>query len=96
MLLTPAQTKQPGEQLAVDIDYTDFIAGRTVTSITPVVTTPSGITLVNQLLSGNVLQLLVGGGTTGTTYRWRVVTSIVISGLTHIVEGEFDTIVQEI
>ena len=96
MLLTPAQTKQPNEQLALDIDYTDFIAGRTVTSITPVVTTPSGITLVNSLQSGNVLQLLVGGGTTGNTYRWQVRTSIVISGLTHIVEDEFDTIVQEI
>lgn len=98
MLLTPAQTKQPGEQLLWEIDYADYIAGRTLDSaITASVTvSPAGITKVAQVISGTKLQVLVGGGTDGQTYRWRALATLIIGGLTHIVEDEVDTIVQEV
>lgn len=95
-LLTPPQTKQPGEALSVDIDYTEFIAGRSVTSLTPTITTPAGLTLVTSGMSGNKLQLHISGGTTGQSYKWTISMAIVISGITHIVEDEFFTIVDEV
>ena len=95
-LLTPPQIKQPGETLPVDIIYDDVINGRTYTSITPTVSTPSGITLVSQQLSGTVLQLYVAGGTGGQSYKWTISTAIVIGGRTTVVEDEFFTIVEEV
>jgi hypothetical protein len=95
-LLTPAQTKQPGEALSVDIDYTKFIKDRTVESITPTITTPAGLTLVVSLMNANVLQLHVAGGMAGQSYKWTISTAIVISGVTHVVEDEFFTLVEEV
>lgn len=97
MALIGSFTKQPGEALPVDITYADVIGGRTTTSITPVVTVPSGMTMSEtQDLSGEVLQLYVAGGTSGQNYRWTVVTTIVIGGKDTIVEDEFDVVVLEV
>ena len=88
--------KQPAEQLPVDIDYSEVIAGRTTSSISPSITVPSGMTKVSHQMSGETLQIYVTGGTSGQSYRWTVLTSITISGNVTIVEDEFDVVVLEI
>ena len=96
MALMGTMTKQPGETLPVDIDYTAVIAGRTVSSLTPTITVPSGITMVSNQVSGNVLQIYLSGGTDAQSYKWTISTSILIGGRTTIVEDEFIVLVQEV
>lgn len=89
-------TKQPGEILPLDISFSTVIGGRTTTSITPTCTAPVGMTKVSQTLAGEVMQIYISGGTTATTYRWTVVTDIMIGGSTTRIEDEFDVIVEEV
>lgn len=96
MALLGSFTKQPSEQLPVDISYADVIGGRTATDITPTITVPSGMTSISSSVTGSVLQIYVATGSTGTTYRWVVRTSITIGGLVTIVEDEFDVVVLEV
>ena len=96
MALMGSFTKQPGETLPVDIDYTAVIAGRTVSTLTPTITVPSGLTMVSNQVSGNVLQIYLSGGTAGASYKWTISTAIVIGGRTTIVEDEFITLVEEV
>ena len=96
MALLGSFTKQPAEQLPVDISYADVIGARTASSIVPTVTVPSGMTSISSVVTGSVLQIYLGTGTTGQTYRWVVQTSITIGGLVTIVEDEFDVVVLEI
>lgn len=96
MALIGAYSQQPGEQLPVDISYTAVIGGRTVSLMTATVVTPVGMTLVSQEVVGEVLQLFITGGTTGTSYRWSVLMSITIGGRLTKVEDEFDIVVQEV
>lgn len=96
MALLGSFVKQPGETLPVDISFSLVIGGRSTSSITPVATVPSGMTMASGTLSGETYQIYVAGGTTGVTYRWTVVTTIVIGGKSTIVEDEFDVIVEAI
>ena len=96
MALLGSFTKQPAEQLPVDISYADVIGARTASSIVPTVTVPSGMTSISSVVTGSVLQIYLGTGTTGQTYRWVVRTSITIGGLVTIVEDEFDVVVLEV
>lgn len=96
MALLGSFTKQPAEQLPVDISYADVIGARTASAITPTVTVPSGMTSISSVVTGNVLQIYVATGLTGQTYRWIVRTSITIGGLVTIVEDEFDVVVLEV
>lgn len=96
MALIGSMTKQPGEILPVDISYASVIGVRTASSITPTVTVPVGMTAVSQVLSGQVLQIYLSGGTNAQSYRWTVVTDIVIGGATTRVEDEFDVVVEDV
>lgn len=96
MALLGSFTKQPAEQLPVDISYADVIGSRTASAIVPTVTIPSGMTSISSVVTGNVLQIYVATGVTGQTYRWVVRTSITIGGLVTIVEDEFDVVVLEV
>lgn len=96
MSLIGSFTKQPAEDLPFDINYASVIGGRTVTSITPTVTVPAGMTKPAELLSGQVFQIYVASGTTATSYRWVVTTAIVIGGLTTRVQDEIDVVVLEV
>jgi hypothetical protein len=96
MALIGSFTKQPREKLPVDIDYTSVIAGRTVSSMTPTVETPSGMTLTSSAVSGETIQLYLSGGTDGVTYTWTVLMDIVIGGKTTTVEDEFTVTVEEV
>lgn len=96
MALLGSFVKQPGETLPVDISFSDVIGGRTTSSITPVATVPSGMSMASGQLSGEVFQIYVAGGSDGVTYRWTVVTTIVIGGKSTIVEDEFDVLVEAV
>lgn len=88
-------TKQPREILPIDLDYSKVIGTRIVDSITPTIEVPAGMTLSSSQVSGNVLQLYVASGTTGTAYTWTVLTDIVIGGRTSRLEDEFTVLVEE-
>lgn len=96
MSLIGSFTKQPIEELPFDISYTSVIGGRTVTSITPTVTVPTGMTQASAVVSGQTLQIYVVGGTTATSYRWVVTTAILIGGSTTRVQDEIDVVVLEV
>jgi len=99
MALIGSFTKQPGESLPIDISYATVIGGRTTTSVTPVVTVPSGMTMSETQdydVGTDTLQIYCAGGTTAVTYRWTVVCTIVIGGKDTIVEDEFDVVVLEV
>ena len=97
MALIGSFTKQPGEALPVDISYADVIAGRTVTAATHVVTSAPAGTVESETkdydTGTEVLQLYVGSGLTGQTYRWTIVATFTIGGKDTIVEDEFDVVV---
>lgn len=91
-----ALTKQAAEALPVDVSFGSVIGARTATSVATVVTPPAGMTLVSQLVSGPMLQLYISGGTSGQTYRWTLLTDIVIGAQTTRVKDEFDVVVQDV
>jgi len=88
--------KQTREELPIDISYERVIGSRAYTSITFVVETPPGITMLSATLSDKVLQIYVGGGADATLYKWTVITTIVIGGRPTIVEDEFGIIVNNV
>lgn len=96
MPLIGSFTKQPAERLPVDIDFTAVVASRTVDSISASVTVPSGMTMANQSITGNKLQIYVLGGATLNSYRWEIDTTITIGGIATIVEDEFDVVVLKV
>ena len=96
MSLIGSFSKQPIEELPFDISYAAVIGGRTITSITPTVTVPAGMTQMSALFSGQTLQIYVASGVTATSYRWVVTIAIVIGGLTTRVQDEIDIVVLEV
>jgi hypothetical protein len=95
MAIIGAITKQPREILPIDLDYGDFIGSRTADSITPSIEVPTGMTLSSQQVAGQVLQIYIAGGTTGTAYKWTVLTDIMIGGHLCRLEDEFNVLVEE-
>lgn len=90
-------TKQPAEILRVPISYARVLGTRTADGITPTITAPSGMTQSETAsVSGAVLQLWVAGGADGATYRWKVVSDIVVGGKAERVEDEFDVRVRAV
>lgn len=88
--------KQPREILDFDINYTTVLAGRTsiLTTATSEVS-PAGLTLVstNVFAGDKKTKVVVGGGTTGTTYKVTVMTET-DDGLKY--EDEVSVIVEEV
>lgn len=76
MAIIGAFTKQPGDTLDYDIDYTQWlVAGDEVTSAVAAAA-PSGLTLVS-VSEGvpDVVKVWVSGGTSGVRYKVTVITS---------------------
>jgi hypothetical protein len=65
-------TKQPAEVLDYDVDFTDFFEGRTDTPASFSVVAEPGITVIGSSRSGNVVKVLLSGGTDGTAYKVTV------------------------
>lgn len=65
-------SQQSTETIDYDIDYTDWFAERTDTAASYTATAATGITLVTSSRSGNVVKVVLTGGTHGATYKITV------------------------
>ncbi len=95
MALIGTVLKQPREILPVDISYAKAIGARTYSSITPSVEVPAGMTLSATVVSGTTVQLVIAGGTSGQTYKWTLLSDVVMGGVTSRLEDEFIVLVEE-
>ena len=97
MALLGTFTKQPGEVLDFDIDYSEVLAGRTdvIASQTTSVS-PSGVTVVGTTRNaGNTLvKVTVAGGTASNSYKITV-TSTSTASPALIYEDEVTVLVEE-
>jgi len=85
--------KQPGETLDYDVSYTDFFSTRTDSLASAVVTADSGITIVDYEPFGNLVNIVLSGGTNGVKYK----ITVVMTTTTDIIkEDEFFVTVKEI
>jgi hypothetical protein len=64
--------KQPAEILDYDVDFTDWFTNRTDAPSSHVATADDGITIVSATRSGNVVKVILSGGTSGTSYKITV------------------------
>ena len=64
-------TKQSNEKLDFDVAYDTVLAGRSDTIVaTPTVSvSPSGVTIVSSVLTGNKLKVVFASGTNSTAYK---------------------------
>lgn len=85
--------KQPAEILDYDVDYTEWFGDRADTPESYVVVVPVGITKVSDALTGNVVKVVLGGGTAGTKYKITVRLTTA-SGL--VKESDFELKVKEV
>lgn len=65
-------TKQPDEALDYDVDFTEWFSNRTDTPASFVVVADAGITVVGSERTGNVVKVILSGGTSGTKYKITV------------------------
>ena len=65
-------TKQPGETLDYDIDFSEWFVGRSDAPTSHTVTVPAGITKVADSRDGNVVKVVLSGGTSGEKYKITV------------------------
>lgn len=61
-------TKQPGETLDYDFDFTKWFGKRTDTIDSYTVAVSSGITKVGDTRTGKVIKVVLSGGTDGQSY----------------------------
>jgi hypothetical protein len=64
--------KQPAEVLDYDVDYTDWFANRTDTASSFTAVAEPGITIDSSARTGNVVKVVLSGGTANTTYKITV------------------------
>lgn len=65
-------TKQPAEILDYDVDFSDWFTNRLDTLASFTVTADAGITVVGSTRSGNVVKVILSGGTSGTKYKIQI------------------------
>lgn len=85
--------KQPTEILDFDVDYTDWFSNRTDTPDTFAVVAEPGITVVGSTLVGNLVKVILSGGTDGVKYKITVRLTTV-AGL--VKEADFTVTAQEV
>lgn len=86
-------TKQPAEILDYDVDFTEWFSNRTDSPASFVVVAETGITVVSSVRTGNVVKIILSGGTGGTKYKITVRLAT-ISGL--LKEADFTVTVKEV
>jgi hypothetical protein len=64
--------KQPNEVLDYDVDFSDWFEGRTDTPSSHAVVAEAGITVVGSSRTGNVVKVVLSGGTVGAKYKITV------------------------
>jgi len=66
------QVKQPSEVLDYQVDFSEWFSNREDTPASHTVTADTGITLVSNALAGEVVTVVLGGGTCGESYKITV------------------------
>jgi hypothetical protein len=64
--------KQTDEVLDYDVDYTDWFSNRVDTPASFTAAVETGITMVGSSRNGNVVKVILSGGTNGTKYKVTV------------------------
>jgi hypothetical protein len=64
--------KQSGETLDYNVDFSEWMAGRNDAAASFTVTVDAGITLVASERTGNVVSVVLSGGTSGQQYKVTV------------------------
>lgn len=65
-------TKQPDEVLDYDVDFDEWFSNRTDTPSSYTVDAETGITVVSDDLVDNTVRVVLGGGTSGESYKVTV------------------------
>lgn len=84
--------KQPAEILDYDVDFSDWLADRNDTPLSYTAEATAGITIDGSARTGNVIKVLLSGGTAG---RYKITVRLTTdAGL--VKEAEFIVTVKEI
>lgn len=91
----PSIVKQPDESFVHTMDFSGLLGpGETLSSVTSIAATPSGLTLVGAAsVSGSSAQQVIAGGTAGTTYK---VTITVLTSAGNTRQGDGLVVVREL
>lgn len=85
--------KQPVDVLDYDVDYSDWMSGRTDTVASYEAEADAGIDLITSTRSGNVVKILLGGGFHGERYK---ITTRITTAAGLVKEAEFIVAVKEV
>lgn len=85
-------TKQPNEMLDYDVDFSEWLEGRTDVIESFAVGVPSDLTLFASQKTGNVVKLIIGGGIDGQKHK---VTVSVTTDTSLVKEVEFLLTIKE-
>lgn len=85
--------KQPSEILDYDVSFDDFFSNRTDTPATHVVIAEPGITVVTSTRTGNVVKVVLQGGTAGQTYK---ITVRLTTSAGMVKEADFKVTIKEV
>lgn len=85
--------KQPTEVLDYDVDYTDWFSNRADTPASFVVVAEAGITVVGSSRVGNVVKVILSGGTDGVKYK---ITVRLTTSASLVKEADFTVTVKEV
>lgn len=89
----PTLEKQPTESLLYDMDFVGRLEdGETLTAVSAVTGSPSGLTIGTASYSGTRAQFRISGGTSGTTYK---ITVTVTTSASNTLEGEGNLFVRD-
>lgn len=85
--------KQPQEVLDYDVDFSEWFSNRQDQIASFSASAQSGLTVLSSALAGNVVKLVISGGTDGTSYK---VTVRVTTTLSLVKEADFLIRVKEV
>lgn len=80
------RTKQPDETRDYDVSFEDWFSNRSDTPVSHTTAVETGITLVSSTLTGEVVKVILSGGTSGEQYK---VTVLLTTSSGVVREGDF-------
>lgn len=87
--------KQSGETLDYDVSFEDWFENRSDAPASHTAAAETGLTLVTSSMTGNVVRVVVSGGTNGETYKVTVV--LTTNAATPIIkEAEFTVRIKDV
>jgi len=87
------RTKQSDETRDYDLSYEDWFANRADTPVSHATTVEPGLTLISSTLTGEVVKVILSGGTSGEQYK---VTVLLTTSSGVVREGDFVVRVKDV